>query len=179
MANFADAGFSMMPPHHRCPGPGIATHTRFTRAATPYAGTLRRKWGGSTDGDAPAISRRTPSVLTSTIFDATPSTDASNRGTSIRGDRRAGRPSASPNATDNSSVSFVTGRSIHVASRGTSSICSPRAPTRISGRLWPSSLTIRGRSAAETSRTSAINASIGLVAMSAASDSMLTIETGS
>jgi hypothetical protein len=57
----------------------------------------------------------------STIFDDTPSTDDINFGTSLRGERRAGRPSASANATDSRNASRVAGRSIHVARHGTSS----------------------------------------------------------
>ena len=132
-------GRSMMPPHHIDPWPGIATHTRFTLAATPKPGTRNVKYGGSADGDAPLISSRTPSVLMSMIFDVTPSIDDISCGTSLRGERRAGRPSASASATDSRNVSRVIGRSIQAASRGTSSMASSGSPTRISGRLAPSS----------------------------------------
>ena len=104
-----------MPPHHIDPCAGIATHTRLTFAATPKPGTRSVKNGGSTAGDAPVISSRTPSRLISTSCDDTPSTDDISRGTILRGDRRAGRPSASASATDSRNVSRVTGRSIHVA----------------------------------------------------------------
>ena len=53
------------------------------------------------------------------IFADTPSICDSSLGTSLRGERRAGRPSASARATDSRKLSRVTGRSIHVTSRGT------------------------------------------------------------
>ena len=43
-------------------------------------------------------------------FDVTPSTDDSSLGTSLRGERRAGRPSASASATDSRKLSRVAGR---------------------------------------------------------------------
>src|SRR4051794_21088090 len=79
---------STIPPHHIDPASGIATHTRLTFAATPNPGTRRVKYGGSAAGEAVLISSRTPSALTSTIFEFTPSTDDVRRATILRGDRR-------------------------------------------------------------------------------------------
>ena len=104
-------------------------------------GTFNVKYGGSDDGAEPVISRRTPSWLTSTTFDMMPSTVDSSFGTTVRGERRAGRPSARPSATDSRNVSRVAGRGSHVASRGTSSILSCGSPTRITGRFGPSTFT--------------------------------------
>src|SRR5688500_19731992 len=105
----------MMPPHAVWLGPGCDTHTRLTLAATPNAGTLRVKNGGRPDGDAPGISSRTPSELTSTIFADIPSIVDNSRDTTVRGDRRAGRPSASASAIDSRKMSCVAGRGIHAA----------------------------------------------------------------
>ena len=55
------------------------------------------------------------SYYVTTILDDTPSIDELSRGTILRGERRAGRPSANANAIDNRKVSRVTGRSIQVA----------------------------------------------------------------
>src|SRR5215204_3135309 len=82
---------SRIPPHHTEPCAGVATHTRFTFAATPNPGTFSVKTGGSVDGEPPAISRRTPSMLISMIFDEMPSTDDIRFGTSLRGHRRDGQ----------------------------------------------------------------------------------------
>src|SRR5688572_9854499 len=131
---------SRIPPHHTDPCAGMATHTRFTLAATPNPGTFNVNTGGSVEGEPPEISRRTPSMLMSTIFDDTPSTEDISFGTSLRGERCDGRPSANPRAIDSRKLSRFTGRSIQVASRGTSSIFLLGSPTRINGRLGPSAL---------------------------------------
>ena len=90
-AAFLSAWRSTIPPHHIEPCAGMATHTRLTFAATPKPGTLSVKYGGSAAGDAPVISSRTPSGLTSTIFDDTPSIDEyQSRHQLAR--RAAGRP---------------------------------------------------------------------------------------
>ncbi len=76
-------GRSSTPPHHIDPCAGVATHTRLTFAATPKPGTFNVKYGGNAEGVVPAISRRTPSWLTSTIVDNTPSIDDIRFGTSV------------------------------------------------------------------------------------------------
>ena len=172
-------GRSSTPPHQIDPCAGVVTHTRLTMAATPKPGTFRVKYGGNVEGVTPVILRRTPSWLTSKMVEDTPSIIDVRFGTSVRGDRRAGRPSASASATASRNASRVTGRSIHAASRGTSSIAASGLPTTRSGRFVPSTLMTRGSSVFGTSSTSAISASIGRDVRSRPMPSIDNIGTGS
>ena len=70
----------------------VQVHIRRTMILTPSSGTRTAKIGG---GGAAlrlrGISRRSPSLLTSTMCDGTPPTIASKRLTGLRMDRRSGR----------------------------------------------------------------------------------------
>ena len=120
---------STIPPHHTEPCAGIATHTRFTFAATPNPGTFSVKNGGSTAGEPPGDFE--PHAFEADVHDLR--RHAVDRRHQFRHElaRRASRrPAFGERQGDRQQeVSRVTGRSIHVASRGTSSIASFGSPT--------------------------------------------------
>ena len=149
-----------------------APHRALRRHRHPHPLHLRRhakarhrsvKYGGSAAGDDAGDLEPHAFGLTSTIFDDTPSIDDSSA--SAPSCAASGAPAGlRPAPARPTAGRFARHRAIDPrrVSAAPLRLRPSDRPTRISGRFGPRILTMRGRSLADTSDTSAISASIGL-----------------